>query len=195
MNLHNQRPMPDDGLDRILDAALTRYAAVEPRVGLEDRILANLRSEQERVPVRAGRMWIWGLVAIAAMVILVALTFTRERHARPVLVKETPSAVQVRPSDTQLEDRGASGVPKVSAIQPAHTHRARSVVATTLLPAPKLDQFPSPQPLTEEEKVLVGYIEHNPEHAALLAEARMESLRQNAEERRQIEMKDQRTTQ
>ncbi len=33
-----------DELDRMLDAALAKYAAAEPRAGLEARVLANLRA-------------------------------------------------------------------------------------------------------------------------------------------------------
>ena len=42
-----------DEFDRMLDAALAKYAAVEPRTGLEERVLANLRAEQARVPDHA----------------------------------------------------------------------------------------------------------------------------------------------
>jgi len=36
------------------DDALAKYARVEPRAGLEERILANLRAEQARVTNPAG---------------------------------------------------------------------------------------------------------------------------------------------
>jgi hypothetical protein len=52
--------------------------------------------------------------------------------------------------------------------------------------APKLDQFPSPQPLSEQEKLLWNYVAQHPERAGLVAEARMESLERDAEERRQL---------
>ena len=37
--------------------------------------------------------------------------------------------------------------------------------------APKLDHFPSPQPLSEQEKLLLDYVERFPEQAARVAEA------------------------
>jgi hypothetical protein len=52
--------------------------------------------------------------------------------------------------------------------------RPREAVAS----APKLDQFPSPQPLNEQENILVSYVAKFQDHAALVARARMESLRQ-----------------
>ena len=51
---------------------------------------------------------------------------------------------------------------------------------------PKLDVFPSPLPLSEQEKILASYVAGYPEHAALVAEARMDALRQEAEERRRM---------
>jgi hypothetical protein len=47
---------------------------------------------------------------------------------------------------------------------------------------PKLDVFPSPLPLTEQEKLLAGYIAEEPEHAVLLARAQAEDLRRDEEE-------------
>jgi hypothetical protein len=44
---------------------------------------------------------------------------------------------------------------------------------------PKLDQFPSPQPLSEQEKILQSYVAENPEQAVLLARSRTEALRQD----------------
>jgi hypothetical protein len=51
---------------------------------------------------------------------------------------------------------------------------------------PKLDVFPSPLPLSEQEKLLAIYVGQDPEHAALVAQARMADLRHEAEERQQI---------
>jgi hypothetical protein len=51
---------------------------------------------------------------------------------------------------------------------------------------PKLDVFPSPLPLSEQEKILASYVSEYPKHAALVAEARMDDLRQETEERRRI---------
>jgi hypothetical protein len=44
---------------------------------------------------------------------------------------------------------------------------------------PKLDQFPSPRPLSEQEKLLQSYVAEYPERAVLIARARTEALRQD----------------
>jgi hypothetical protein len=43
---------------------------------------------------------------------------------------------------------------------------------------PKLEQFPAPQPLSEQEKLLQAYVAKYPEQAGLVARARTEELRQ-----------------
>jgi len=50
-----------DEFDDMLDAALAKYAAAEPRAGLDERVLANLRAERARVTERA--CWRWSIVA------------------------------------------------------------------------------------------------------------------------------------
>ncbi|MGO9863634.1 MAG: hypothetical protein ACLPLR_08495 [Terriglobales bacterium] len=47
---------------------------------------------------------------------------------------------------------------------------------------PKLEQFPSPQPLSEQEKILVSYVTKYPEIAALVAQDQADSLKRDREE-------------
>ena len=55
-------------------------------------------------------------------------------------------------------------------------HRPQFIVASANT---KLDRFPSPQPLSEQEKILASYVEKYPEEAVLLARARTEAVRQD----------------
>jgi len=59
--------------------------------------------------------------------------------------------------------------------QPIHSTLARpyqpKVVATA---APKLDQFPSPRPLSEQELALARYVNEFPQEAMLIARAQEE---------------------
>jgi hypothetical protein len=48
-----------------------------------------------------------------------------------------------------------------------------------IAPHPKLGQFPSPQPLSEQEKILQNYVAKYPEQAVLVARARSEELRRD----------------
>jgi hypothetical protein len=46
---------------------------------------------------------------------------------------------------------------------------------------PKLDQFPSPRPLSEQEQILMSYVARYPENAALVAQAQAEEREREEE--------------
>ena len=177
----SQNQTPDD-LDRLLDAELTKYSAVEPRKGLEERILANLQAERRR-PVSHG-WWRWG-VAAAVAVLLVALSVAWRwgKASRPPVVRQVPIA----PYITREPEKQMASSKSVAPRRPAH-RRSQPAASTQPVVAAvaKLDEFPSRQPLSEQEKLLAEYVATNPQRAALLGEARMEWLRQDAAERNAI---------
>jgi Zn-dependent M16 (insulinase) family peptidase len=47
---------------------------------------------------------------------------------------------------------------------------------------PKLDRFPSPQPLSDQEKLLASYVADDPHHAVLIARAQAELEKRDHEE-------------
>lgn len=179
------RGLNNDTLDHELHAVLKKFAAVEPRAGLEDRILANLRAERERAPERSW--WRWPAVAALAAVIVVALSLAWKsgKPSQNITTQHQPSTTQTNRDDgTQVAKNGGS-----SAIQPHHAGygrrlRPHAVIHPTTIVAsvPKLDQFPSPQPLSEQEAILASYVIKYPEHAALIAQARAQELRQDRAE-------------
>ena len=179
--LKSNRQHPEDDLDRVLDVALAKYASVEPRAGLEKRIVANLRAADRRPGRRSW--WIWGFAAVAAIVLVAATLTWRSWTAHPPIANHPPNPQQV-PISPKFASREGSNVASRKPATRATVRRAyrHDVVATN----PKLDVFPSPLPLSEQEKILAAYIENFPEHAALVAEARMDALRQQDEERRRI---------
>lgn len=169
----------DDRFDRELDAVLAKYTAVEPRAGLEDRILANLRAEREHV-----RGWLWpGVAAFAAVIIVVALSLVwnsgprpnREaRHASPAVQDNAHNATQAasKSGSNHLRPTQAAAIKKTT------THTAPRSLAVAAA-APHMEQFPSPQPLSEQEQILASYVSTFQDDATLVARARMESLRQD----------------
>jgi len=175
--LHNQ---PDDAkqieLDRVLDAALAKYAAVEPRAGLEERVLANLRAQPSHS--RIHNWWHWSaLAAVAAVIVIaVALAWRSGRPAHPVTAGP-PSIATPAPNEPGRQFVGNSAENRTqpqghAPVQTARPHRpAPAVVASA---EPKLDQFPSPQPLSEEELALARYAQSFPKEATLIAQAQQE---------------------
>jgi hypothetical protein len=199
-----------DELDRILDAALAKYATAEPREGLEGRILAALRTERTRLT--KPTWWRWSVMAALAAVIVVALALalrsdkrfhrvvaTHPSSAKPapkeaLQIVSTGSLKEVRPQKRSAK-RGTS----IRRSQPEIVIAANPDSAKLGSPkpsSPKLDQFPSVQPLSEQEKILANFVAQYPEHAALIAEERTEALRRNeAEEMRDAAAGDEQNSQ
>lgn len=174
----------DHELDREIDAALAKYAAAEPRTGLEDRILASLQSARKVASARGRWEWRLALAFALAMVVIAATALMwKLEHPQPTAVLH-PTSIETRHNDVQREARNNSGVGKV--LRPGQrrttpkTHANSKAV--TPISDPRLEQFPSPQPLSEQEQILESYIATFPEQASLVAEARTEALRKDAAE-------------
>jgi hypothetical protein len=169
-----------DELDRVLDKALAKYAAAEPRTGLEERVLAAVRAERARVPDRAW--WRWSVMAALAAMVIVAVTLAwkSDRPPHPVVANHLATATPAAKAPaTQAGSKGKAN--------PAHLRERGAIRAAAPRPRsgvmmagnPKLDQFPSPRPLSEQEKLLQAYIAQYPERAVLIARARTEALKQD----------------
>lgn len=163
----------NDDLDRALDAALEKYAAVEPRAGLEERVLANLRAEQSHGATHGW--WRWTLAALAvAVVVAIALGWRSGRPTQPEIANHPQTTNQApREPERQAVNHGENTVraPRRGTIRRTATHRSNALAAAS----PKLDQFPSPQPLSEQERVLAQYVRDYPQEAGLIARMQEES--------------------
>lgn len=164
-----------DELDRMLDTALAKYAAAEPRTGLEDRVLANLRAERTRIPVHAW--WRWSVpAALAVVIVALALAWRSGKSSLPVVADHSTAQMQgtKEPLKQTVSDIERGGVRSVES-GPARNktgHHYRPSVEIAI--HPKLDQFPSPQPLSEQEIALARYAHQFPQEATLLARAQVE---------------------
>jgi len=173
---------PTDGLDHALDAALAKYAAVEPRAGLDGRILANLRSQ----PYAEGRpLWRWGLALALAVALIAAGLAWRSSKSRPVIVQQPSGKDRVKESvKVHYANTQPATVRKQAKLQAVVHQRATARIrdSVKLAAAQKREQFPSPQPLSEQEKLLASYVEQYPERAVLIARARAEQEQRDREE-------------
>jgi hypothetical protein len=172
----------DDQLDRRLDAALAKYAAVEPRPGLEERVLANLRAEQTTAPARTW--WRWGMAGALAAIIAItsALAWRSGRPSHPVIANHPGVTMQAPPNVVTQVGSESVGPPRAPERAPRDvTHRAQP--EATGAAYPKLDQFPSPQPMSEQEKLLTSYIARSRDQAVLVARARTEELQRDQQEK------------
>jgi hypothetical protein len=168
-----------DALDRELDAALAKYSAVEPRAGLQDGIFARLRSAA--VPPLSRSWWRWGFAGAAAALAIVAVFAWRSTRASdPVVADHPPTTIQ-KPSAPRASNREISNEEAHS----ASIRRRGARHAATALAVPRLDRFPSPESLTEQEKLALEYVEKFPEEASLMAQAQTNLARQQEIEQRE----------
>jgi hypothetical protein len=164
-----------DELDRMLDAALAKYATAEPRPGLEDRVLANLRTERTRVPVHAW--WRWSVSAMLAVaVIALALVWRSGKSSLPLVADHSTALMQStkEPAKQPASNSERGGVRSVEPGRARDKTGHHSHLPVEVAPYPKLDQFPSPQPLSEQEIAFAGDAHQFPQDATLVARAQVE---------------------
>lgn len=147
--------MKDDArseFNRRLDAALADYASVEPPAGLEQRILARARTSEARPRLV---WWRWA-AAVPALACAVAVFVYRD-------------APRIEPPRVALT---APPAPVLSAPLTKRTSRPRPVRL------PKLEVFPTPVPLSAEERALLMLVAQSPEKASeLLTPAEPEPIK------------------
>jgi hypothetical protein len=148
-------------IDDMLDSLLANYSSAEPRPGLETRILANLREAQEK---RASQgwwnfKWLWAGAVAAVIIIAAVLISGRHQIAPPTnnLVKSTqPSShPETQPNAPAIGNETVRIRPHKSL---APTRPKNAALALSERPA----VFPTPTPLSEQEKLLLSYLAGTP---------------------------------
>ena len=142
-------------LDQLLDQALAEYGNVEPRPGLENRIISTLRSAPGRSAYR--RRWTFALVPIAA---LLALTIWFAVGSRtPASLKQDPQAKAAGTVKVPVAPNTAAKQQPRVALRQTHRRNLRPAnLASGSTAVSTLEQFPSAHPLTQEERLLVAYV-------------------------------------
>jgi hypothetical protein len=159
-------------IDEMLDSLLAGYSSVEPRPGLETRILANLilASPRDAEGREASRgwwnfRWVWAGAALAAMIVA-GLLILGKRHVAPpprTVVQTVQPAVQqpaVQQPAVQSSVPAAVGPERV-----IHRHKTLApepVQNATLAWSQRPAVFPTPTPLSEQERLLLSYYSRTP---------------------------------
>ena len=157
--------------ERLVDSALDRALgpeAIEPREGIEQRILANLATVPQPRPWWRW-MWVPAMAAAAVLAVVIGVRVMHREPAAPQVVHknvETPKEKKV-----EVAPRVAPAAPSLSPRRNvlAHKNPARNVEIAKAGPLPKQDVFPSPVPLTEQEGLLLALMRRKPEEAKLIA--------------------------
>jgi hypothetical protein len=164
-------------LNEWLNGALKQFGQTEPRPGLENRLLANLRSARERPASRPWQWWPALLAFTAILTIAVGVFLARsERHnSQAPIARKISAPVDVKgPETTQIKNS-----PMRAANQQVSTRvHGHSWHGSVELGGEKKEQFPSPEPLSEQEKILARYVQQFPHEADLAAQAQAEFLQE-----------------
>jgi len=184
----NGRAIEGQVIDRELDTALAKYAAVEPRAGLNDRILANLKAERAQAAARGWWWWprVAALVAMVAIVVAASIAWRSWKPPGGIVTHHSypyPSNwVREDPGPQTGSNIGRERVRQQAAVRVRMRRNRTPRVPVLVAAEPRLEQFPSPRPLSDQEKILASYVAKYPEHAILIAQARAEALRRDAAE-------------
>ena len=162
----------DKQLDTLLDSMLAGYSDVEPRPGLEGRVLSSIREASARQPSLLWKWrWVWaGAAAFAAAVAIAILLLSSPSSSRQ------PNAVA---NGTAGSENVAS--PRVANTAPQNVirqHKPRKFAQAR--PLPKMvvtevrrDVFPTPEPLSDQERMMLRYLSRTP-HEELVAQSHVD---------------------
>jgi len=175
-------------MDERLDEALKRYGEVEPRSGLEGRVFRRLQAERARSA--GSRWWLPVTAAAAALAALggALLVSVRPDHAPApskivATINHPAAAAGAQPRlDPQIQARVTPRprTRRAAVIPDPHASERRD------RPAPRLDQFPSPMPLSEQEQLLAHYVQDFGREATLMARAQTQLLEEETRERTRL---------
>jgi hypothetical protein len=163
----------NEDFDILIDSALATYADVEESPALAARVLAVVRQNQNR---RSFRRWLpWAIAIPAAAGLLVAVLFGM--RSTP-LHKQPPVSQVVAPPPLSGEVATAHAPSPVLRGMPSHRRRAANEVrpANHTPPLPKREVFPTPEPLSREEQVLVYLAVRSPAVSAQVVDAKPHSV-------------------
>jgi hypothetical protein len=152
-----------DELERVLQEGISGYADGEPLAGLEERVISRVRMKERSRRSRAD--W-WAVLAVGAAALLVGgFVYLRMEHTKPPPISVAVVTKSVIPD---LAPRRTAAI-RVSKPR-GHSHAKA--------PLPKQPEFPTPFPLTSQERLLLAMVQQDPERTAQA----FESLRKRASE-------------
>ncbi|MGH9804783.1 MAG: hypothetical protein ACRD4D_06400 [Candidatus Acidiferrales bacterium] len=132
-----------------MDASLQNYSRLAPPPGLEQRIQAGLVTAVRRAPHLAWSGWLLPAGAAFAALLFFALRPSTPPAAPPAQIAETAPAAPPAPA------------PVARAVSAPVTRARPAAVAQPLQASalPRRERFPAPAPLSEQELLLLRYLE------------------------------------
>ena len=156
--------MPEDrDLDRSIDEALGTYADSFTDANLTGRVLVRLASERA---TRPRLRWLpWAVIAFPAAVCLLLFVYFGPGITKAHVAPQVENARLHNPAgnSARLQPRAASTAEITRQFRRAAPRPHRLATATAAQPLPKLDVFPTPTPLTPQERALAVYVARAPQ--------------------------------
>src|SRR5690242_17692439 len=154
-NLEKEKQM-----DEMLDSLLANYSSAEPRPGLETRILANLRDVTGREALHGpwNFRWLWAGAAVAAAIVVALVLIGTGRHTATPTVVQTQQPVSPQPEIQRVVPETANTIPASHRKKLAPPHPQDVNLALSQRPS----VFPTPTPLSEQERLLLSYYSSTP---------------------------------
>lgn len=152
--------MPEnDPLDRLIDSALATYADPSPGLALVQRALARVAAEGGHARTHRWLPWAIALPVATGLLILIMLSGSKPVHRAP---DRTNHAQISQPPHIATTGTGQLFLAHSAATQHVNTSRQqtparRAAFVAKTAPLPKLNVFPTPQPLTPEEQALAEF--------------------------------------
>ena len=169
-----------DPLDPVLDAALAKYAAVEPRAGLEDRSARPSASRAVTSAAAPGGAGDWLGRWRQSVIVALALAWRAGRSHRPMqIIRRPPDRSRPAVHKQQPPERTPRRKHPYQSLATGRCGAEGRASSSSSCPGnPKLDVFPSPQPLSAEELALAQYVRNFPSDAKQVAQAQEASERE-----------------
>jgi hypothetical protein len=148
-------------IDDMLDSLLANYSSVEPRPGLETRILANLRDAEEKVTAHGwwNFKWLWAGAVAAAIIVAAVLVGGRHRIEPPKHVMAKTSPAIPEPAIQSHAPTAPKETVEIYRRKPRATKQPQNA---TLALSQRPAVFPTPTPLSEQEQLLLRYMTATP---------------------------------
>ena len=149
-------------LDRLIDAALATYAEADS--GLERRVLARIAARRAPASRMRRVAWAAALTAVACLLLLLVLMHTRPARTPETNARNTPllePAPLGEPPIASRPARSTNGLLRPMRRDNASPDHAAGKTAAAAMP--RQEVFPTPRPLSPEERALVGFATHAPE--------------------------------
>jgi len=160
----NRNLEPGAEFDRLLRSSLETYADPGSESGLAQRILARIAAEGAREQRRRLLGWAIALPVAACLIVLIVLLGANPKRNSASLTYGAGVGTALPKSSNAGGQGSIARPPSIAArgkdVSRQPRHSSRTAAPETAQRLPKLDVFPTPQPLTTEEKELVAYVAH-----------------------------------